>query len=101
MKYKYNMSLGKIITNDITATNRLIYAGAVVVTELLGLKKKKKGNPKGEPRWKRRLELQLKDLRRDASRIQAIWKGKNVKDCHRMYLEKKFGVSEKRIKICS
>ena len=95
---KINQILGKIITNDITATNRLIYAGAVVVTELLGLKRKKRGNPKGEPKWKRRLELQLKDLRRDASRIQLIWKGKNVKDCHRMYLEKKYGVSEKGLR---
>ena len=35
---KVNGALGKVDVEEITATNMLIYAGAVVVTERLGLR---------------------------------------------------------------
>ena len=58
---KVNGALEKIVVEDITATNMLIYAGAVVVTERLGLKTGKRSQ-KREPLWKRRLESQIRDM---------------------------------------
>lgn len=46
-------------TEDITSTNDLIYAGAVIVTEELGVRGRKGSQP-NEPMWKRRLESQIK-----------------------------------------
>ena len=54
---KVNWVLEKVDVEDITATNMLIYAGAVVVTERLGLKTGKTSQ-KREPLWKRRLEAE-------------------------------------------
>ena len=60
---KVNEVLGKIKSNDITMANDLIYAAAVVVTERLGVKMSKRDAAK-EPWWKRRLEDQIKQLRK-------------------------------------
>ena len=46
-----------------TTSNDFIYAGAVVVTEELGVRVKKGTKPK-EPMWKRRLRAQVKGMRR-------------------------------------
>lgn len=54
---KVNGELEKVDVEDITATNMLVYAGAVVVTERLGLDTGKR-TQKREPLWKRRLESQ-------------------------------------------
>ena len=51
--------IGKIKVNNITETNDLIYCGAAMVTEMLGVKSKNKEKRK-EPRWKRRLEGHVK-----------------------------------------
>ena len=45
---KVNAVLEKIETNDITTTNDLMYAGALLVTDLVGAKRGKRG-PKKEP----------------------------------------------------
>ena len=58
---KVDTLLGKMKTNNITDTNYLIYAGAVLVRELLGLKKPNR-NAKREPWWKRRLEGRVKEM---------------------------------------
>ena len=50
--------LSKVKVTDITEVNDLIYCGAALVTEILGIKTCK--NDKKEPFWKRRLENQLK-----------------------------------------
>ena len=50
-----------VLVEEITATNMLIDAGAVIVTERLGLKTGKRSQ-KWEPLWKRRLESQIKDI---------------------------------------
>ena len=49
------------ISKGITKTNDLIYAGAVVLAEALGLSvRKKKGTKPKEPLWKRRLTCKTK-----------------------------------------
>ena len=52
---KVDTLLGKMKANNITDANNLIYAGAVLVGELLGLKKPN-WNAKREQWWKRRLQ---------------------------------------------
>ena len=61
----------QIQTNDISETNRLLYATAVVVTERLGIKPGKKKATK-EPRWKRRLQGQMDQLRKNLSRLEQV-----------------------------
>ena len=51
MVRKVNRVLEKVASDDITATNNLLYAGAAVVTENLGARKKP-GNKQKEPMWK-------------------------------------------------
>ena len=50
--------LGKIKVKSITETNKLKNSGAVLVTEMVGIKIGKTGIKK-EPWWKRRLEGQI------------------------------------------
>ena len=68
---KVDAVLKKIETNDITTTNDLIYARAVVVTDLVGLKRGNRQTGK-EPWWKRRLENQVKMLNKHQGRINAL-----------------------------
>ena len=59
-----------VITNSITEMNNLLYAGAYVVAEKLGKMKKNKTNenPK-EPCWKRRIQANNAEWRKDVSRL--------------------------------
>ena len=56
--------LSKFKTHSIRKTNELFYAGAVVVTNRLGVKIDEIAWRK-KPKWKRRLENKVKDLRKD------------------------------------
>ena len=62
--------LSKIKTHSITKTNELFYAGAVVVTNRLGVKIDRVAGRK-EPMWKRRLQNKIKELRNDLSQLEA------------------------------
>ena len=63
---KVDKVLSKFKTHSITKTNELFYAGAVVVTNRLGVKIDKVAGRK-EPMWKRRLQNKIKELRKDLS----------------------------------
>ena len=67
---KVDKVLSQFKTHSITKTNELFYAGAVVVTNRLGVKT---GNVAGkkEPMWKRRLQNKIKGLRKDLSQLEA------------------------------
>ena len=68
---KVDTVLGKMKTDNMTDTNNLIYAGAVLAQELLGLRKTYQ-NAKREPRWKRRLEGQMKELCKDLLVVEIL-----------------------------
>ena len=91
------MGYWEIDVEDITATNMFIYARAVVVTERLGLKTGKK-TQKQEPMWKRRLESQIKGMRADLKSVEALLRGKTVKEHHRRRLEQKYKLAENGLK---
>ena len=59
---KVDKVLSELKTHGITKTNELFYAGAVVVTNRLGVKIDKVAGRK-EPMWKRRLQNMIKELK--------------------------------------
>ena len=67
---KVDKVLSKFKTHSITKTNELFYAGAVVVTNRLGVKIYKVTGTK-EPMWKRRLQNKINELRKDLSQLEA------------------------------
>ena len=67
---KVDKVLSKFKTHSIAKTNELFYAGAFVVTNRLGVKIDKVAERK-EPRWKRRLQNKIKELRKDVSQLEA------------------------------
>ena len=89
--------LEKINTDNITETNDLIYAAAVVVSEHLGVKFGSNKNEK-EPWWKRRLGSQIQQLRKDINRVQRSKEGMMIKTRYREELQKKYWLKEKGYK---
>ena len=87
---------GKMKTDNITDTNNVIYAGAVLAQELLGLRKTYQ-NAKREPWWKRRLEGRVKELCKDLSRVNIMMDGEKIKQRHRTYLQEKYKIKQKGI----
>ena len=68
---KVDKVLSKFKTHSTTKTNELFNAGAVVVTNRLGVKIDKVAWRK-EPMWKRRLQNKIKELRKDLSQLEAL-----------------------------
>ena len=95
---KVNAVLEKIETNDITKTNDLMYAGALLVTDLVGAKRGKRG-PKKEPWWKRRLENQIKILNNDLGRVNALIQQKVVKRKHKDTLQTRYKIQQKGLGV--
>ena len=82
---KVDKVLSKFKTHSITKTNELFYAGAFVVTNRLGVKIDKVVGRK-ETMWKKRLQNQIKELRKDLSQLEAS-KDKGISNFR--YWEKK------------
>ena len=68
---KVDKVLSKFKTHDITKTNELFHAGAVIVTNTLGAKIDKVAGRK-EPMWKRRLQNKILELRKDLKSTRSI-----------------------------
>ena len=60
----------KFKTNSITKANELLYAGAVVVANRLGVKINEAVERK-EPMWRRRLQNKIKELKKDLSLLES------------------------------
>ena len=85
---KVDEVMNKIEVGNTTELNDLVYAGTVVVTEMLGVK-----NRKGtgiEPLWKRRMEAQVKQLNEDLGHISTLIERKNIKKKHKDELERRY-----------
>ena len=86
--------LSKFKTHSITKTNELFYAGAVVVTNRLGVKIDKVPWRK-EPMWKRRLQNKIKELRKNLSQLEAS-KDKDISNFKQWgRLERKYSIGVK------
>ena len=66
-----NEVIDKVVSRDITDTNKIILADANVVADLVNMKKKEKKNE--IPMWKKRILRQIAELRNDLSRAEK-WK---------------------------
>ena len=93
---KIDDKLGKIKVKSITETNDLIYCGAVLVTDMVGVKIGKTGIKK-EPWWKRRLEGQIKDIRRKLSWVNEIKENKPIKKKNLETLQRKYKLKETKL----
>ena len=71
---KVNRVIELIETKNITQTNNLIKAAGVWVADQLGLKKYK-GGKKKYPWWKRRIEEDIKQLKKDINILERVKKG--------------------------
>ena len=71
----------KIEVGNITELNDLVYAGVVVVMEMLGVKNRK--NTGIEPWWKRKMEAQVKQLNKDLGHTNTLTERKNIKKKHK------------------
>ena len=95
---KVDKVLSKFKTHSITKTNELFYAGAVVVTNRLGVRIDKVTWRK-EPMWKRRLQSKIKELRKDLSQLEAS-KDKDISNFrHWKRLERKYSIRVKRLML--
>ena len=95
---KVDKVLSKFKTHSITKTNELFCAGAVVITNRLGMKIDKVVWRK-EPMWKRRLQNKSKKLRKDLSQLEAS-KDKDIRNFrHWERLEMKYSIRVKGLNV--
>ena len=95
---KVDEVLSKFKTHSITKTNELFYARAFVVTNRLGVKIDKVARRK-EPRWKRRLQNKIKELKKGLSQLEAS-KNKDISNFrHWERLERKYSIRVKRLNV--
>ena len=90
--------MAKKLLEETAKINELFYAGAVVVTNRLGVKIDKVAWRK-EPMWKRRLQNKIKELRKDLSQLEAS-KDKDISNFrHWERLERKCSIRVKRMNV--
>lgn len=88
----------QIQTKDISETNRLLHATAVVVNERLDLKPGKKKATK-EPWWKRRLQGQVDQLRKDLSRLEHVCRNECSRPRIRNQLWRNYKIETKGVAV--
>ena len=90
--------MGKFKAHSIAKTNELFYAGAVVVTNRLGVKIDKVAGRK-EPMWKRRFQNKIKELTKYLIQLE-VSKNKDISNFrHREKLERKYSIRVKRMNV--
>ena len=94
---KVNAVLAKVMPKDISATNDLLYAGAAVVTEMVGMRKTVSCNRK-EPWWKRRLEKQVRELNIDLGRVNTVIQNGKIKRKYKNDLKRRYKIRQKGLK---
>ena len=95
---KVDKVLCEFKTHSITKTSELFYAGAVVVTNRLGVKINKVAERK-EPMWRRRLHNKIKELRKDSRQLESS-KDKEVSNVrHWQTLERKYSIRLKTLGV--
>ena len=87
--------LQQVETDNITDTNKLIKAGALVTQELLGVKRAPANEKKHEPYWKRRIENSINSLRKDLSQLQRRDQGKLRREGEMKRSERKYSIKKK------
>ena len=95
---KVDKILSKFKTHSITKTNELFYAGTFVVKNRLGVKIDKVAW-RNEPMWKRRLQIKIKELKKDLIQLEAL-KDKDISNFRQWErLERKYSIRVKRLNV--
>ena len=89
-------TLNRITAKDITQTNNIIKAAAVCIADQFGLKKYEVGKRK-DPWWKRRIEEDIKQLKKNINILKRVKKGQigEYKEGQGKLVEEKYGVKRK------
>lgn len=92
-----NKVIGTIVTRNITEINDLIYAGAKVVAQRMGAVKDYGNKQSGanKPPWRRRMENDIRQYRKDLARACEMKKGQSIRQVG--YLDEKYNIKEKGI----
>ncbi|CAB3978868.1 Hypothetical predicted protein [Paramuricea clavata] len=77
---KVNKLVARIRTDNITDTNKLLKAVRSVVAEKIGLKEVIEQTKQKEPWWKRRLDMDIKRLRKDINILERKKRGEIRKE---------------------
>ena len=85
---------GEVQTSNITEDNKLVKCGALVITQLLGIKEIE-NKQKEEPFWKRRIETKINALRKDVSLIERWETGMLRKKSQKTWLDVLYQVKER------
>ena len=93
-----NEVLTFIVITDITETNQLVRAAAIVVTRSLGIKKRTMEIEK-EPFWKRRIKGKIDVLRKEISKLERKKKGYKKGGKGLTQIEKKYNVRKKGLNV--
>ena len=95
---KVDNVLSQFKTHSIRKTNELFYAGGFVVTNRLGVKIDKVAGRK-DRMWKRRLQNNIKEPRKDLRQLEAS-KDKDIGNFrHWERLERKYGITVNRLNV--
>ena len=94
---KVNKVLTFIETNDITHTNELLLAAGRVVAKRLGVKPKQSRGSVAW--WKKRLEGQVTQLRKDISRLERMKPGELNNTAIREELERRYSLNKKGLSV--
>ena len=88
-----NYVVSRIPTSNLTETNRLMYAVAIVASEELGFKVRQVPGIKRksqQPMWKMRLQRKIDELRRETSQLEQLRQGHLVNQEVKMKLIQKY-----------
>ena len=91
-----NKVMDKIPTSSITETNDLVYAVSVYAVKKLGIKSGT-GGPRKDPWWKRRINEDVKRIRRDLNILQRELKGQVRNRAKIEELENKYHFKSKKL----
>ena len=91
--------MGSIVTDNITATNNLVKACAILIGRKLGLKPRCKRIERKEPWWKRRINQSIKEIRRHINLLERKRRGDLKKTEKYKMIEQKYKVKSKGLGI--
>ena len=93
-----NVLLVHVETTDITETNQLLRAAAIVVTRKLGLKRAT-DHLRKEPFWKRRMKSKIQVLRGEISKLARSRSNPSLKLRDLTQIRKKYFVKKKGLNV--
>jgi hypothetical protein len=97
---RVNNILRHVPVNNITEVRNLLQAGAVLVGELLEIRESRPREHK-EPFWKRRVQQDVKRLRKDLGRVESWFKGKwkHTKKGEKEQLDRRYKLKAKGFNV--